>query len=126
MKKLLIITALLASGCSTMSAETRFVTSNAVDVGSTALALTRDGISEGNPLGVGGMLAAKVAVYGVAKAAGGDVECGIYKAAPIFDGAAANNLLLFLGYSAGAAISGGALVAAYQFLTYENECGVSE
>jgi hypothetical protein len=124
MKKLILLAAIAAlSGCSTMTPEQKFLTSNAADLGSTAAALSRDGIIEGNPLGLSGMIAAKVGVYAVSRVAGGQTECEIYKAAnPITYGAVGNNLWIATGGAVSAALPFGILVGAAYAYFDDTEC----
>lgn len=94
MKKLLLTAALLAA---TNAQADCFVNTATADVISTEIAVA-NGAVEANPLGVGGVIVAKVGVYAAKKMIGGNTEKAIDKVAcPIMAGANVNNLGLAAG-----------------------------
>lgn len=106
---ILCLLVLISTGCSTINTKEGFVQAGTADMASTALALTRDGLAEGNPLGVGGVIVAKAGVYMLVENIDNPCEKEyIYHTANAFQyGAAVNNLLLFAGAASGVSLLSG-------------------
>lgn len=106
---ILCLLVLVATGCSSLNTREGFIEAGTADMASTALALTKGGIAEGNPLGVGGVVVAKAGVYMLTENMDNPCEKEtVYHIANSFQyGAAVNNLFLFAGAASGVSLLSG-------------------